>query len=322
MRIRHVRFELNGVAMNEITLDDIKQFHVELSGIAAAGIPVQLGMGENAKTLVATLDGIAADFDIGQRKGNSLESAISTLARLSPTYRSALETWLRCNGSSIAFDSLTASPIGKRRLNRVYQLSLLQPIILIGLGYFALIYIFAITIPKFESLTEQLNHAPGFALSIMIWIRNAMVIWVPLVPLALIWGVIVWRKRAKSVSTDWTLLGNRYLANIRNASDSDRLAELVSHDVSIAKAMELSSLSNVPPLMRWASTRPTAESTSATLRLVAATYRQIAQIRDHTSRSWLPAIAVGFIGGLVVLGVGLSVFLPMVEFLLELSRPS
>lgn len=317
-----MRYEPIGVAMNPISLDDIKQFHVELSGIAAAGIPVQLGMGETPKTFIATLEGIAADFDIEQCKGNSLESAISSNARLSPAYRSALEIWLRCDCSSVAFDSLTAPSIGKRRLSRVQQLSSLQPFILIVLGYFALIYICTFTIPKFESLTEQLNRVPGFALSIMIWIRQIMAIWIPLVPLSLIWVVIVWRKRSKSVFTNGSLLGNRYLANIRSASDADQLAELVSHDVSIAKAMEISGLSNVPPLMQWASTRPTVESTSATLRLVAATYRQIAQIRDHTSRSWFPAISVGIIGGLVVLGVGLSVFLPMVEFLLELSRPS
>jgi len=252
--------------MSELTLDDVKSFHSELIRIAAAGIPIQLRIGETRENLAATLDHLLANFDAKLQKQESLESAIESETSLSDTYRSALQRWLFDDHSPAAFDSLTISAIEHKQKSRLVQLALIQPIILIAIAYVALIYICAVTIPKFESMYEQLYLSPRIALSIMSWIRKGMWIWIPLVPLALVISYAAWLKRTNSPLASSTQVNGQSIERVLN------------------------------PIQRW-----------------------LADVRACRAQKWVPPIVLVIIGGFLVLGIGLSVFLPLVELFSDVT---
>lgn len=320
------------MVMSEQSLEEVKQFHIELLGIATAGISVQLEMGETSKTFGSTLDQILASLESEVQKNHSLESAIESQTSLSTEYKSALKTWLLCDRSPMALESLTTSPIGQKKYRRLLELSMVQPVILIVLAYFSLIYICLMTIPKFESIYEQIRETPGIALSIMSSVRRGMPIWIPAVPLLFLWGIVSLYRRVKVQSRQSSVLRDRVDEQLRNANDSYRLAVLLDNNVTLEKALEVVSIipttmasttskkSSDHPLMQWGLSQLTTESANPSLEFVARTYRQIADVRVQFARRWLPTISLGVIGGFLVLGVGLSVFFPLAELLMNITK--
>ncbi len=277
-------------------------------------------MGESSISLATTLNEIASRLETQLSAGQSLDSALDADARLSNSYRTALDIWLNCDGSPVALESLVSKAASLQQSRRILQLSILQPLVILVMGYFSLIYICSITIPKFESLCDQVQHAPGIGLSIMIAVRKTMVYWVPLAPPAILGLLIYFRQRTRDQAFKGLWFDRFAIRQLANAVTSEQMAERVRYD-----ALESATDPSLPPLLKWAGedTAPSQSSqdvVSNRLRIAAAMYRMLASMRTQFSLAWLPLISLCAIGGLLVLGLGLSVFVPMVELLTDIAR--
>jgi len=288
----------------EPSTNEIEQFSTELRNLAAAGIPLQ--------------------FDIGP----NLESEIAKESPLAANYQSALEIWLRCDRSPVALDSMTAMAIRNQSSHRTLSLALVQPIVLLVVAYLSLIYISSSTIPKIEAIYQQLEKPPGFGLWVMSWIRSSMPVWIIIIPtLAAAWIVYRWVK-PDSITQSGLFQTNQKYTYLQNAIDSNQLAELLAYDCSLAESKSLivpvhpSVSTGTSPLLSWAISEKSSPSKVNQLRSVSRTYRFLDQLRVQQYRSWLPALVIGAFGGAIVLAIGLSVFVPVVELLRDLSMPS
>ena len=78
----------------------------------------------------------------------------------------------------------------------------------------------------------------------------------------------------------------------------------------------------MPPLLKWVFGKDVSpEDRAAALHFSALAYRDLAQSRASQWRSWLPVLMGSLLGGVLVLGFGLSLFGPMIELLNSLTRP-
>ncbi len=355
-------------------IDAIQQFHIELLGISKLGIPLNLGFDRAGKDLATALDEIAATIKQTVRDDQGLAESISNVPHLSPAYRKALAVWLATEGSPIAFESLVAPAAARQQTRRIWDLSLLQPLVILAISYLVMIYVCNFTIPRLEAIYEQTGHRPHFALAIMIAIRKSMFIWIPMAPVVLAIVYLFRKKRreassakpATSVSLRW---GERNLY----AVSAEQLAELLKSHVSLPAALDIvqsdrptlvprlqpgnalswrlclprrrgssnpaaggagnslgsqagawepgDDVCTLRPLMRWAVSEESEGLKIRSLQWAAATYRNLSRTQSHKIRNWLPPIAMGILGGCLVLGVGLSVFWPIAELLYDLSKP-
>ena len=117
------------------------------------------------------------------RDEQPLAESISNIPRLSPAYRSALAMWLATDGSPIAFESLVAPAVARQQTRSLWNLSFLQPLVILAISYVVMIYICSFTIPKLEAIYEQSGHQPHFASAVMIGLRKSMMIWIPSIPI-------------------------------------------------------------------------------------------------------------------------------------------
>jgi type II secretory pathway component PulF len=303
-----------------MTVEAIQQFHRELLGIASLGIPLDLGFTRTKQDLSEALDEIAVSIQQSLSEAPLNAVTVSEIPDLSPNYRSALATWLATDGSPIAFESLVMPGVVRQQARKLWNASMLQPLVILALSYFVMIYICSVTVPKLEAVYAQTGHAPGIGASIMIAMRKLLMVWIPAVPILVACLIFYRIKRTQTISSkfiDSTKTNQQALADLATA----RLAELLRVDIALPKALELVPQLSQLPLMQWAISEKTNKERVLALQFATATYRRIAEVRCDRMRSWVPPLAMGLVGGGIVLLVGLSVFWPVAELLYHLTKP-
>jgi type II secretory pathway component PulF len=163
-----------------------------------------------------------------------------------------------------------------------------------------------------------------------------MPIWAPLLPLLLIVAVIGWRLRVSGLS--WLPGSSRYLDAVRSANMAQQLARLMESGMSLQESVALAgplqgaaaadgkgsddAWESWPALLRWAVSGDLGgEPMPKALRFVAQTYRQKARRQEAIWRFVAPTICGVLLGGMFVLGYSLSLFLPVVQLLKDISLP-
>jgi len=332
-----------------MTLDDVSQFHTALLNVAGAGIPVELEFPSNgtavkvqAIDLRTSLDQIFAGLSDEVHSGRTLDLVVSEDKRLPASYRSALETWFACDQAPVALEMLTSTATSQQQARKQMEMALVQPLILLILGWLALIYVSSSTIPKIESIYLQLNKEPGWGLLMMTWIHSTIGFWSVLGVILIAAWTVYRRNRTSPIPP--MLKGKRDHCNdyLQGAMACDQIAELLRYNKSFPESIRIvdsshsvldatNTGSKSNSLLQWAfslqaseaglSAEQALQSKSRQMRMVSNTLRYLNRIRMQRWRSWLPAIAMGIVGGVVVLIVGLSVFIPFVQLLRDLSIP-
>jgi hypothetical protein len=177
-----------------------------------------------------------------------------------------------------------------------------------------------------------------------------MPVWGIVIPLVVILAVIGWRSRSARMSWSWMPGSGPYFRAVRSATIARQLATLLESGCSLDQSLALLGLStagdaatagaaggdstasgeagdhrvpsNFPPLLQWALSGDLGgERPADVLRFVADTYRQTAQRQAKIWRYVAPSICGVVLGGCVVLGYGLSLFLPLVQLLKDVALP-
>lgn len=339
--------------MSEVTLDRVLEFNAELLRLAATGLPLDLGFAARGRSLEIELSEVIDRLKVDIGRGLSLDKAIETAPFIPRAYRIALETWLRCDRSMTALDGPAASADAQLELQANVRAALVQPLIALFLMYLGFVYLCLVTAPKLEAIYAQQFETPGKSLSFLVWAREWMPIWLPLVPLAL-FSILVWLSfRAQRMKYGWLPGCSKYVEAVQKASYAEHLASLLEGQRSMAEALSIvgqppsktvqaasmqtalenlvrttragqpvapddPALQPLPPILRWA-LMSGADSSSKFLRLAASIYRHSAERHMAYWQAWLPALAIVILGGSVVFGYSLSLFLPLVDLLQDLA---
>lgn len=322
--------------MNDDSLTQIKTFHRELCALSATGMPLDLGMNLSPSSLSTRLEQIGSDLAARLRRGQSADQAISEQPDLPGQYRAALSIWLRCDDPTVALDRVTTVAVARRQLGMSLGQSMVYPLIVLIVSYFAFLFLCNVTAPKIEAIYAQLSHTPSESLAFLISSRQLMPFWGPLLPLLLVLLLIGWRRSSKQASWTWLPGGSRYVHAIENANLASQLARLTESGLSLEESLKLveplpgqgqangaPSASSLPSLLQWALHGDLDnEAMPRVLRLIAQTYRNQAQRQSAIWRIVTPSVCGVLLGGTFVLGYCLSFFLPLVQLLKDISLPT
>ncbi|QEG34670.1 type II secretion system F family protein [Bythopirellula goksoeyrii] len=338
--------------MPTATLQDVLAINREIGSLAEAGVPIRLGSA--ATSTKRTLEQIDASLKLRSSLGQDIHDAIADNPDLPRLYQHALQAGLSSGGSELTLAGVTEESAAKNELRSAMGRALVQPLIVFALAYCGFILLCTLFVPELTDMYEQLRQAPSLPVRLLEFCRQTMPVWIPLVPILVLIAVFLWRRT--TVAPPWWIPGaRRYVKTVKQALFAEELARLVESKMPLAEAAELASgitgdshlmeacaalenddpsraatrhaahpensqLAALPPLLRWALTGNLGEqSLPGVLRFAAQTYRQSAQRLATVWQTALPILLGSVLGGAIVLVYGLSVFLPYIQMMRDLS---
>lgn len=332
--------------MGDVSLQQVSAFNQQLAALSATGLPLDIGIAGSGPAVIGRLQEIDSLMEIRIQRGSTLDQAIADDPKLPSKYRAALLAWLRCEDPTIVLDGISRPAEIRQQFRRNMGHMLVYPLILFSLAYFGFIFLCRFTAPGIEALYRQLWQMPGDSLTVLMTGRALMPLWVPLVPLLLLLAILWWRLRSSQLSWSWVPGSQRYFAAMQNANLAQQLAMLLESGIPLDESLVLLGLVSdiesdasaadaagsgqstsvtidaLPSLMRWALSGDLGgEPLPSVLRFVSQTYRQTAEREQTIWRVAVPTICGVLLGGLLVLGYALTLFLPVVQLLKDVALP-
>lgn len=312
--------------MSDDSLERILQLNHELTILASLGVPLDIEA-DRSETVASRLQRISSALENRVRSGQSIERAMADEPIISPSYQSAAAAWLVCDDPTVAFDGLSAGAIARTRLRRSFSQWIVYPFVIVCLIYAGLLVLCSFTVPRIEALLEQTQQQPTAVIGWLSQLREWMPVWGIALPLLAV-VFLAWQRWSVRHHTSQDLpWGSGYLSASRRADVAQRVTRLVGSGVDPSKSIEIASdqvgrsgnlgaVKSLPPLLGWAlSDDLDDESRPAALRMVAKTYRRAADRKGRIWRTFVSGAVGVLVGGLVVLGYGMTVFLTMTELL-------
>jgi type II secretory pathway component PulF len=342
-------FSLLSIEMNDITLEEVFALNEELASLSAAGVPIELGATDLSTEEALTR--INARLALRTSLGQPISAALTDDQELPPLYQHALLTGLESNQLSLALEGVSRQPAAWNDLRKTAAQALIQPLIVLALAYCGFIFLCLRFAPNLADIYEQIRMEANGGVRFLTICRAWMPVWVPLVPLLIIVAIIAWRRQS-NLRRPWLPGSGRYFAAVTHAMFAEQLASLLEAHVPLPESLRLASqatgdraliaacntigaahergeqltaadnhnLTALPPLLRWALTGDLGgESLPQILHFAAETYRQSAERQAAMWHVALPTLVGAFLGGLIVLGYGLSVFGPYISLLRDLA---
>lgn len=325
--------------MTDSSLQRLTEFNEQLSALSAADVPLDLGIQGSHDEIMAQLDQYQSVIANQCQDGKSVEQVLTESSDLNPTYRSAAWAWLHCRDSSIVLDGISTPADTRSQFGRNVGRTLVYPLIILSLAYLGFLYLCNFVGPKIDAIYGQLEESPGTSLSFLLRARETMPIWALLLPLLVVVGLIWWKSSSSQFTWNWIPGNSRYFSSVRDANIARQLATLLESGCSLEDSLKLVDQlpiwqlpgrnakdgSGQPPagaLLRWAVTDDVGdEPLPRVLRFVEHTYRQSAQRQQTIWELVAPTICGVLLGGAFVLGYGLSLFLPVIQMLKDVSMP-
>jgi type II secretory pathway component PulF len=294
-------------------------------------------------------------------RGQSLKDALKTTHELPPMYRLALETWIHDGETPAAFMGLVMQQRVSDEMGRDVRFALTQPLILAAIGFLGFVYLCVFTAPKLAALYTQMWKPPAAFVSLLMVANETLPVWGTAVPIVLFAIWLWLRLRGPSLGRKGLPGNQSYRQSLQKSYYADQIAHLLKNDYSLSQALTMigpwdtapqassETMQNVvaasgsprdalhqdasdptvgaampamPPLVSWAISQAESRRSQITaLQIAANIYRTIATRYEVLWRTWFPAVTGAVFGGAIVLLYGLSVFLPVIEFLKELTIP-
>lgn len=342
--------------MSDQSIQGVITFNQELAALSAAGLPLTFGettdnrqLGakpRSVESIASMLDQVNTALTLRVGRGQSMEQAVREEPLLTPNYRKALLTYLRCSDPRLALETLAFPARTQHRLARGIGTAMVYPLIILGVAYLGFLYLCLVTGPTIEGMYQQVQQTPPAAVAWFSRARDLLPIWGPGIPLFVAAITLWWNLRGSWLSWKWLPGNERYYEAIQNAHHANQLAGMLDNGCSLedslttlfppsgtresrrqpAGTMERGEpseiIASLPPLLRWAVEGNTGDEPLPTvLRFVAMTYERTAQRYTKIWQVIAPMIVGLILAGLLVLGYGLSLFLPVVEMLYDLASP-
>ena len=332
---------MNASSTDDPKLDDVLAFNATLLKLANAGVPIALDVSGRTEDLSGSLDKINSGIAIGMARGMTLRQILESDPELPSQYRSSLLTWLYCAESPEALTALSDCAGGRREIERVVNIAFMQPLILLGMVYLGFLFLVLQLEPKLQAIHFQIGSAPALGMQWLTMLRKSIWIWGTAVPLLIGLDLVIWTRHRSRWSLRRFPGRKGVFEAIQRANYAEGFANLLEHDHSVEQSgMMLGAFpsdqatrklqtteastthAGMPPLLKWAfGNGVSPEDRASALHFSALAYRDLAQSRASQWRSWLPVLVGSLLGGVLVLGFGLSLFGPMIELLTSLTRP-
>ncbi len=346
--------------MSGLTQSDVRDFHTDLMTAQMAGIPLNVGFSTgqagmpSSGSMRESLNAIESILTRACADGESIEQVLESDERFSRSYCSALRVWFESGRAPVALESLSEMLAEERRCWSEFALSLVLPTIWLVLAYLAMLFIVGGLVPLFEMQSRQMLDEPGPVLKFLQAIRAWMPLWSVAVPVLLIAALISLRARSQR-RMQGQLSSLNYAEALRRSQLAEHASQWIAGGMPTEQAIESlcdmvgaedqvvlrdrkttgkPRIDSLPPLFAWAVSaarsqdvarqqEPTvADAVQTALHQTASIYREIAnQLAGRHSSQTALRIGLAIVGGVLVMGVALTVFGPLIEMMLSLSAP-
>ena len=334
--------------MSDDPLDSVLSFNEHVSALAEAGIAFDLGdkHGNNAKVLEDAMRSLSVRTSLKQ----PIADALADERELPGIYRHAVRAGVTSDNLATTLDLLSQTSLAGQQIRRTFGYSLAQPLLLFVLAFLGVIAFCLGFIPSVTGIYEEFRVDSSWGLQLSQFVKQWMVVWVPLVPIALL--ILLWCWWRKS-SHNGKSLGQRHLDAMSQANFAEQLCVLLESGAPLGDSLRMAAggvgstgistaaealaeaagtdehlppedkrLSALRPLLRWALTGELGKySLTEILPHVSASYRQQAEQQTGYLKSVWPTLASAFFGGAIVLLFGLCLFGIYATLLYDLSIP-
>lgn len=235
--------------MQTATLDDFTAWNDQLAALAAAGVPLEVGLGRLEADAATALEKINTTVARRVRRGESLAESLDDDEPTLPTsYRSLVQLGLHSGNLATALDG--SSRLAESIDNSRYALraAFFYPLIVCGLAYVGIVAFCLFFVPTLENLYHDLRIPAGSGLRALQTLRDTLPYWVAIAPVALLlW--IAWRmwNRSRRGSLLFLTVGestwlpgmSRVVFQERSANFAEAVARLLEKRTPFGEAVRL-----------------------------------------------------------------------------------
>jgi len=276
-----------------IQLEDVLSFNEQLIAISRAGI--HLAYIPNPHQIERTLQDWSGRIAMQVGRGLAVEPALD-ITGVSGEYREALRNYVALGGSIEAAQGLVNGGSWSDQNRSRFSLSLLGTWIVWVLACIAWLALIGIITPPLRSLYEVSRVPPGSAFAWLNFFYSNWWQWmIGLVALTLVVPLICTMMLQRS-NWSWLPFRRRVLTRLQASNQ-----------------MQFESL--------LAKQRHSEISTRQTLDAWANALKMNAQHDVVGIQAWIPSLIAAFLGGIIVLPVGMVVLWPLLEYLFAICQP-
>jgi hypothetical protein len=298
-----------------ITLQDTLEFNALLRTLHRSGISISLNHRQG--DLIGALDAFDQTFALRHARGDSVEKILGDDESFSREYRAALAEWLGSGRNAAAIEPLVRAGNWREHQSERIGQSATQLWIVWLLGTVALVTVVASITPGLREMYRQSRLLAGPDFRFLEWLEQNQVAVVAIsVALAIAtWCAWHWR---------WRFADFRWIPARTKIFDDQFLSARAATLASESPLSAEDALQRVDESasLRWAvEQRSHGDRASSALGLMSYLFQQQSLRRARFGWKWLPTIVGTCLGGLIVLGLGLTLLLPMIEMVFEISDP-
>ena len=240
---------------SSIRVEQLIALNDEIAALARAGVPLDRGLIEMGAELPGKLGRLADAMGRRIASGEELAKVLAgETSELAAVHRAVIEAGLRSGRLPVALEGMSLTMRRAAEMRRLIGLSLIYPLIVVGLAYGLFVFLSIHWAPVIESVQmELLNSSHVLVRSMSEWGRSAHV-WAPVFPAIVLCLVVFWwwrsgrtaviQRRGQGVlsraigSIGFPTVGGMIRSG-RVATFAQVLALLVDHDVKWDEAIEL-----------------------------------------------------------------------------------
>lgn len=295
-----------------ITIEDVLAFNALLASMSQAGIPVYLSglTGDGTRSL----DRINATVAQRIGSGDTLESILQSCQSLGGEYTETLQAWVASGRDANAIEPLVRMGQWEDQVTTELGFSLFDMWIIWVLASSSLLFMVWNLTPKLEGLYEVSGLVPGPAYRALALVHSTIWIWWIVCVAITIGSLLLWRWVGARVGLSCVPFRSKILRWLRHSAVVGWLQKSRGPDSERGSRVESDVLSS--SLVRWGQERfGLGRERGQSMALVAEFYRAQSARKSVLGLEWMPVTVCTLLGGALVLGLGLSLFAPMVELL-------
>lgn len=341
-----------------LSLEQWVALNDEIGALVRSGLPLEQGLMGASGDLSGRLRSVTRALADRLERGDTLGEALAAeAAALPPVYRAVVTAGARSGRLDTALQGLADTVRQQIEMRRSLGLALIYPMIVIALAYTMFVGFITLLLPRFLETFAAFRLPSSRVLNVLARFGETAWLWWPVGPILLLLLLVawVWSGRARAYPHGglsllrWVPWMRSMARESSTAAFADLAALLLEHQVPLAEAVELASLSSgdarliqaseslaagarrgeaelgssaggFPPLLRWLISYGQRQGMLApSLRQAADSYRRRALMHSQVIRTFLPILLTVIIGGSAVVFYALTLFLPFSTLMSRLS---
>ncbi|MEL6105654.1 MAG: hypothetical protein AAFU85_06445 [Planctomycetota bacterium] len=282
----------------------------EVISLLSLGIEIDLGLGS---------DPVVALRDINDRLASLASDSLEPFLQdpsLPKKYRSVARMLLAADDPAPIIQSIATHEEQRKMASTPVSQALVEPFVVFFFGYLGMLLLCYFVLPQIENQFENQWQEPGLVTGMLLAIRDWMPVWAIVIPFVFVAALVMTLR--SSIRLDRLLPGSRRRRRwVSSLGQARRLGALTESDVDTETALQLAQHDGdeIGAFTRSLLRDQQPQVRAAGLRRLISFYRSLVhEPSANAGRGAASSVGI-LLGGVIVLGFSLVLFLPWIEVL-------